>query len=59
MRKKFENGDYDRVGQIMRKVGYLYRIEVIRHKKEGKERGQLNRMERGKLKSTNASFYNK
>jgi hypothetical protein len=43
----------------MRKLGYLYRIGVIREKKEGKERGQLNRMERGKLKSTNASFYNK
>jgi hypothetical protein len=36
MSKKFENGDGDRKGQNMRKVGYLYRIEVKRDKKEGK-----------------------
>ncbi len=50
MSKKFENGYGDWEGQNMIKQGYLNRIEAIRDKKEGKERGQLNRMERGEIK---------
>ena len=56
MSKKFENEDCDRDGQNMRKVGYLYRIGVIREKKEGKERGQLNRMELGEIKIYQRKF---